>query len=72
MGVNTVTGDYSRGAAGFWVESGVIQYPVEEITIAVNLRDMFRGIQAIGADQDRRGNIRTGSVIVDAMTVAGT
>jgi PmbA protein len=72
MGVNTVTGDYSRGAAGFWVESGVIQYPVEEITIAGNLRDMFRGIQAIGADQDRRGNIRTGSVIVDAMTVAGT
>jgi PmbA protein len=72
MGINTVTGDYSRGAAGFWVESGAIQYPVEEITIAGNLRDMFLGIRAIGADQDRRGNIRTGSVLVDAMTVAGT
>lgn len=72
MGINIVTGDYSRGAAGFWVESGAIQYPVEEITIAGNLRDMFLGIQAIGADQDRRGNIRTGSVLIDAMTVAGT
>ncbi len=72
MGVNTVTGDYSRGAAGFWVEAGSIQYPVEEITIAGNLRDMFMGIQSIGADQDRRGNIRTGSVLIDAMTVAGT
>lgn len=72
MGINIVTGDYSRGAAGFWVESGTIQYPVEEITIAGNLRDMFLGIQAIGADQDRRGNIRTGSVLIDAMTVAGT
>ena len=71
MGVNTVTGDYSRGAAGFWVEAGTIQYPVEEITIAGNLRDMFSGIQAIGADQDRRGNIRTGSVLIDTMTVAG-
>ena len=72
MGVNTVTGDYSRGAAGYWVESGVIQHPVEEITIAGNLRDMFLGIQAIGADQDRRGNLRTGSVLIDSMTVAGT
>jgi PmbA protein len=71
MGVNTVTGDYSRGAAGFWVEAGTLQYPVEEITIAGNLRDMFSGIQAIGADQDRRGNIRTGSVLIDTMTVAG-
>ncbi len=71
MGVNTVTGDYSRGAAGFWVEAGTLQYPVEEITIAGNLRDMFLGIQAIGADQDRRGNIRTGSVLIDTMTVAG-
>jgi PmbA protein len=71
MGVNTVTGDYSRGAAGFWVEAGTIQYPVEEITIAGNLRRMFSGIQAIGADQDRRGNIRTGSVLIDTMTVAG-
>jgi len=72
MGVNTVTGDYSRGAAGFWVESGSIQHPVQEITIAGNLRDMFLGIQAIGADQDCRGNIRSGSVHIDAMTVAGT
>lgn len=72
MGINTLTGDYSRGAAGFWVEGGTIQHPVEEITIAGNLRDMFSGIQAIGADQDRRGNIRTGSVLIDAMTVAGT
>jgi PmbA protein len=72
MGVNTLTGDYSRGAAGFWVEDGTISYPVEEITIAGNLRDMFLGIQAIGADQERRGNIRTGSVLIDGMTVAGT
>ena len=72
MGINTVTGDYSRGAAGFWVEAGAIQHPVEEITIAGNLRGMFMGIQAIGTDQDRRGNIRTGSVLIDAMTVAGT
>jgi PmbA protein len=71
MGVNTVTGDYSRGAAGFWVEAGAIQYPVEEFTIAGNLRDMFLGIQAIGAEQERRGNIRTGSVLIDTMTVAG-
>jgi PmbA protein len=72
MGVNTLTGDYSRGAAGYWVEEGSIQYPVEEITIAGNLRDMFLGIQAIGADQDKRGNVRTGSVLMDTMTVAGT
>ena len=72
MGINTVTGDYSRGAAGFWVESGKIQHPVEEITIAGNLREMFLGIGAIGADQDRRGNIRTGSVLIEAMTLAGT
>ena len=72
MGVNTLTGDYSRGAAGYWVEGGRIQYPVEEITIAGNLRDMFLGIQAIGADQDKRGNVRTGSVLIDTMTVAGT
>ena len=72
MGINIVTGDYSRGAAGFWVESGAVQQPVEEITIAGNLRDMFLGIRAIGADQDLRGNVRTGSILVDAMTVAGT
>ena len=72
QGVNPVTGDYSRGAAGFWVEGGEIQYPVSEITIAGNLRDMYAGIQAIGSDVDLRGGIRTGSVLIDEMTLAGT
>ena len=72
FGVNTVTGDYSRGAAGFWVESGEIQYPVEEITIAGNLKDMYRAIAAAGSDVDTRGNIRTGSILLGAMTVAGS
>ncbi len=71
-GVNTVTGDYSRGAAGFWVEDGKIDHPVEEVTIASNLRDMFRGIVAIGKDLDLRGSLRCGSVLVDRMTIAGT
>lgn len=71
MGVNKVTGDYSRGASGFWVERGEIQYPVEEITIAGNLRDMFMGIQEVGMDVDERSNIRTGSLLIDQMTVAG-
>jgi PmbA protein len=71
QGVSTVTGDYSRGAAGFWVEQGEIQYPVEEITIASNLRDMYRGIVDIGNDIDRRGNIHCGSILIDEMTVAG-
>ena len=71
QGVNMVTGDYSRGAAGFWVENGAIQYPVEEITIAGNLKDMFMNIRAIGSDVERRGNIRTGSVLIERMTVAG-
>ncbi len=71
MGVNKVTGDYSRGATGFWVEQGEIQYPVEEITIAGNLRDIFLGIQEVGADVDERSTIRTGSLLVDQMTVAG-
>lgn len=71
QGVNIVTGDYSRGAAGFWIENGEIQYPVEEITIAGNLRDMFQGILAIGNDVDCRGNTRTGSILIDRMTVAG-
>jgi PmbA protein len=70
QGVNTVTGDYSRGAAGFWVENGQIAYPVQELTIAGNLRDMFRGIQAIGSDVDLRGNVRCGSVLIDKMTIA--
>lgn len=71
FGVNTVTGDYSRGAAGFWVEGGTIRYPVEEITIAGNLRDMFRHVLAVGSDVDTRGNIRSGSILIEKMTVAG-
>lgn len=71
FGVNQVTGDYSRGASGFWIENGVIAFPVEEITVAGNLLDMYRNIVAVGSDVDRRGNIRTGSVLVDGMTIAG-
>lgn len=71
MGINLVTGDYSRGASGFWVSRGEIQFPVQEITIAGNLREMFRGIQGIAPDLDGRGNIRTGSVLIERMTVAG-
>lgn len=71
QGVNRVTGDYSRGAAGFWVENGIIQYPVEEITIAGNLREMFKNIVAIGNDVDYRGNTRTGSILVEQMSIAG-
>ncbi|HTQ00512.1 MAG TPA: metalloprotease PmbA [Casimicrobiaceae bacterium] len=71
QGVNPVTGDFSRGAAGFWVEDGVIAYPVEEITIAGNLRDMYRDIVAIGSDVDRRGSRHTGSILISRMTVAG-
>ncbi len=70
-GINTVTGDYSRGAAGFWVENGVIQYPVEEITIAGNLKDMFMQIIAIGTDIEARGSKQTGSILIERMTVAG-
>jgi PmbA protein len=71
FGVNNVTGDYSRGASGFWVENGQIQYPVEELTIAGNLKDMFRNIVAVGKDVDRRGNYQTGSILIGEMTVAG-
>src|SRR5262245_6196982 len=70
-GVNPVTGDYSRGAAGYWVEGGVIAYPVEEITIAGNLKDMFKGIAAIGKDVVVRAGRTTGSILVDKMTIAG-
>ena len=72
MGVNIVTGDYSRGAAGYWIEHGEIAYPVEEITIAGNLRDMFMHIREIGNDIDMRGNIRTGSILLEGLMVAGT
>lgn len=71
FGVNNVTGDYSRGAAGFWVEGGEIRYPVEEITIAGNLKDMFRAITAVGADVDPRSSLRTGSILIESMTIAG-
>lgn len=71
QGINLVTGDYSRGASGFWVEGGEIAYPVQEVTIAGNLRDMLMGIEAVGGDVDARGGIQTGSVLVGRMTVAG-
>jgi PmbA protein len=71
QGVNPVTGDYSRGASGFWVEHGEIQYPVQEITIAGNLKDMFQHILAVGNDIDYRGNIRTGSILIEEMAIAG-
>jgi len=72
QGVNPVTGDFSRGAAGFWVEGGEIAYPVEEITIAGNLKDMYRDIVAIGRDVDRRGSRHVGSILVGRMMVAGS
>jgi PmbA protein len=71
QGVNYVTGDYSRGAAGFWVEHGAIQYPVEEITIAGNLKDMFRQIVAVGRDLQVHGSRQSGSILIENMTVAG-
>jgi PmbA protein len=71
QGVNGVTGDYSRGASGFWVENGVVTYPVHEITIAGNLKQMFRDIVAVGSDVDLRGTVRTGSVLIGEMTIAG-
>ncbi|MSQ71228.1 MAG: metalloprotease PmbA [Betaproteobacteria bacterium] len=71
QGTNLVTGDYSRGAAGYWVEGGEIQYPVEEITIAGNLKDMFRGIVGIGNDVLGRGSRLCGSILIENMTIAG-
>jgi PmbA protein len=72
QGVNPVTGDFSRGAAGFWVEDGAIAYPVEEITIAGNLCAMYADIVAIGNDVDRRGSRHTGSILLGRMTIAGS
>ena len=72
QGVNPVTGDYSRGAAGFWIEDGQIAYPVEEITIAGNLKQMFRDIIALGTDVDRRGSRHIGSMLISRMTIAGS
>ncbi len=72
QGLNMVTGDYSRGAGGYWVENGEIQFPVQEVTIAGNLRDMFKQIVAVGNDLELRSNVRTGSVLIEKMTVAGS
>jgi PmbA protein len=72
QGVNGVTGDYSRGASGFWVEDGIIQYPVEEITIASNLKDMYANLVAIGNDCDFPGSTTTGSWLIEEMTIAGS
>ncbi len=72
QGLNLVTGDYSRGAAGFWVENGEIQFPVQEVTIAGNLREMFRQVVAVGNDLELRSNVRSGSVLIERMTVAGS
>jgi PmbA protein len=71
QGVNVVNGDYSRGAAGFWVENGELAYPVSEITIAGNLTQMFKGIIAVGSDVDKHGSIGTGSILIDEMQIAG-
>jgi PmbA protein len=71
QGINMVTGDYSRGAAGFWVENGAIRYPVAEITIAGNLREMLQDIAAVGDDVDVRGGTRVGSILLKEMTIAG-
>jgi PmbA protein len=71
QGVNAVTGDYSRGAAGYWVEGGEIQFPVEEITIAGNLKDVFKGIVAVGSDVLVRSGRSCGSILVENMTIAG-
>lgn len=70
-GVNLVTGDYSRGAAGFWVENGEIQFPVEEVTIAGNLKEMFLNLVGVGNDLEKRSNILTGSLLLGRMTIAG-
>jgi PmbA protein len=72
QGVNGVTGDYSRGASGFWVEGGELAYPVHEVTIAGNLKAMYRGVQGLAADRDLLGSIHTGSVLLDEVTIAGS
>jgi PmbA protein len=70
-GINGTTGDYSRGALGYWVEGGEIKFPVSGLTIAGNLKDMFKGVVHIGNDIDMRSNIKVGSVLVNDMTIAG-
>lgn len=71
QGVNIVTGDYSRGASGFWVENGEIQYPVAEITIAGQLQDMLKNMVAVADDIEHRSNIQTGSILLDKMKISG-
>jgi len=71
QGVNIVTGDYSRGAAGFWVENGEIQYPVEEFTLASNLSRMYQQLVAVGSDVDKRSSMQTGSWLIEEMMIAG-
>jgi len=71
QGVNGVTGDYSRGASGFWIEGGAIAFPVHEVTIAGNLRSMLKDIVAVGSDVDIQGSIRTGSILLGELTIAG-
>ena len=71
QGINATTGDYSRGASGFWVEKGEIQYPVSGITIAGNLKDMLKNVISIGNDFDNRSNLKVGSTLVSEMTIAG-
>ena len=71
QGVNAVTGDYSRGASGFWVEGGEIQFPVSELTIAGHLKEMFKQLVAVGDDVDLRSKTQTGSWLIEAMTIAG-
>jgi PmbA protein len=71
QGVNATTGDYSRGALGFWVENGEIQYPVSGLTIAGNLKDMLLDIGHVGTDIDQRSNLKVGSVLINQMTIAG-
>ena len=71
FGINGVTGDYSRGAAGLWIENGEISHPVEEVTVAGNLRDIFRNIVLVGKDIDVRRSTRCGSILVDGLTIAG-
>jgi len=68
--VNGITGDYSRGAAGFWVDGGEIVYPIDELTIAGNLKDMFKQIVSVGTDVDCRGNIQSGSILLESMSLA--
>ncbi|MFM1849933.1 MAG: hypothetical protein RL446_772, partial [Pseudomonadota bacterium] len=72
QGVNGLTGDYSRGAFGYWVENGQIVHPVEEITIAGNLKEMYAGLVAVGSDEITRGTKTTGSILLDRMTIAGS